>query len=96
MPNIPITHVVGKDKGKVMVYALSTCVWCKKTMQLLSKLNVAYDYIYVDLLDADNKDFILQEMLKYNPRGSFPTIVINNDICIVGFDEEKIKKELGD
>jgi len=28
-----MTHVDGKNKGKIMLYALSTCVWCKKTKQ---------------------------------------------------------------
>ncbi|MCX8015204.1 MAG: glutaredoxin family protein, partial [candidate division WOR-3 bacterium] len=82
-----LNHVEGRNKGKVFVYALSTCIWCKKTLELLSKLNVAYDYIYVDLLDADDKERVYQEMLKYNPRGSFPTVVINDSICITGFDE---------
>ena len=37
--NMEINHVDGQDKGKVMLYALSTCVWCKKTKKLLDKLD---------------------------------------------------------
>lgn len=91
-----INHIEGKNKGKVMLYALSTCGWCKKTKALLTKLNVAYDYIDVDLFEGTDKDIIFAQMRKCNPRGSFPTIVINDDICITGFDEEKIIKELGE
>ena len=42
-------HVEGENKGKILLYALSTCGWCRKTRQLLDDLGVAYDYIYVDL-----------------------------------------------
>ena len=30
-----VEHVTGKNKGKVMLYALSTCGWCGKTKELL-------------------------------------------------------------
>src|SRR5512139_2692142 len=43
-------HVEGNDKGKITLYALSTCIWCKKTKDLLSDLGAKYDYAYVDLL----------------------------------------------
>jgi len=26
-----VEHVPGRNAGQVMLYALSTCVWCKKT-----------------------------------------------------------------
>jgi len=32
------TRVAGKNKGQILLYALSTCVWCKKTKQLLDQL----------------------------------------------------------
>ena len=39
-----LEHVAGRDVGKVMLYALSTCIWCKKTKEYLSSKNVAFDY----------------------------------------------------
>ena len=87
-------HVEGKDRGAVVLYALSTCVWCKKTRRLLDELGVAYDYIYVDLLDDDASRQTKEEMKQWNPRCSFPTLVINNDHCIVGFVEDKIREAL--
>jgi len=38
----------------------------------------------------------LQEMKKHNPSGGFPTMVIDGEECIVGFDQEKIKDALED
>jgi glutaredoxin len=88
-----VEHVNGQDTGKIMLYALSTCVWCKKTKQLLGDLGVEFDYIYVDLLEGDDKDKTMNEVEKWNPRCSFPTLVIN-DKCIVGFKEDEIREAL--
>jgi len=90
-----IEHVKGENKGKIMLYALSTCGWCKKTKKLLDDLGVEYHYIYVDHLEGIEKEKTMEEIMKWNPRCSFPTVVINNKECIVGFKEEKIKEALG-
>lgn len=90
-----VKHIEGKNRGKIVLYALSTCVWCKKTKRLLNNLGVAYDYIDVDLLDESEKDKIKKEIMRWNPRTSFPTIVIDDNKCVVGFDEKKIKQEIG-
>ncbi len=88
-----LTHVKGKDKGNIVLYALSTCVWCKKTRQLLDDLGIDYYYVYVDLLNEDENVKAIDEVKKWNPQCSFPTMVINNEKCITGFNEDKIKKE---
>jgi glutaredoxin-like protein NrdH len=88
-----IEHVPGKNKGKIMLYALSTCVWCKKTRQLLEDLGVDYDYEYVDLLQGNERVQALDAVKKWNPVCSFPTLVIN-DKCIIGFKEDKIREAL--
>ena len=77
-----------------MLYALSTCIWCKKTRELLQSLGVAFDYIYVDLLKGEDRDQVIDEIKKYNPSASFPTIVIGGK-AIVGFREKEIKEALG-
>jgi len=89
-----IEHVKGENKGEIMLYALSTCGWCKKTKKLLDDLGVEYHYIYVDHLEGNEKEKTMEEIMKWNPRCSFPTVVINNKKCIVGFKEEKIKEAL--
>jgi glutaredoxin len=90
-----IEHIDGENKGKILLYALSTCGWCKKTKELLSKLGVQYSYIFVDLLEGDEQDKIMKDVEKCNPRRSFPTIVINDKECIVGFREDEIKEAIG-
>lgn len=65
-----------------------------KTKKLLDSLGIEYSYIDVDLLDDDASDEMNKEIARWNPKESFPTIVIDNKKCIVGYQEDKIK-ELG-
>lgn len=89
-----IKHVEGKNLGKIMLYAISTCVWCKKTKRLLNSLNVDYYYVDVDLLDEGEKEKAEKEVEKWNPLISFPTIVINDKESIDGYDEEEIRSKI--
>ncbi len=88
-----IEHVSGKNKGSVMLYALSTCGWCKKTKELLREMGVEFDYAYVDLLEGKEQDEAMNTVERFNPSGSFPTLVINDKKCIVGFREQEIREE---
>jgi len=87
-------HVAGRNAGKLMLYALSTCIWCRKTKQLLADMGVEYDYVFVDLLTGNEKDEAVQTVTKWNPDCSFPTLVVNDSKCIVGFKESEIKEAL--
>ena len=87
-----LKQVSGEDRGKVVLFALSTCGWCKKTKKLLNDLGVAYSYVDVDQAEEDDKEEVVGQLRKWNPRSSFPTLVINDERCIVGFKEEEIKE----
>lgn len=88
-----IVHVNGTDRGRVMLYALSTCGWCGKTRDLLEALGVAFDYVYVDLVAPDQQKPVIEEVEKVNPSLSFPTVVIGEK-TIVGFRENEIREAL--
>jgi glutaredoxin-like protein NrdH len=92
---MPMQLVNGENKGKLVLYALSTCGWCKKTRMLLEDLGVEYNYIYVDLLEGEERKEIIEQVKKWNPQLSFPTLVVNDEKCIVGFNEDKVKETLG-
>ena len=93
--SIEVKRVEGRDAGHVMLYALSTCVWCKKTKRLLGELGVAYEYIDVDGLSREERTEVEKEIRRWNPRVSFPTIVLDESRAITGFDEERIRENLG-
>ncbi|HOX22302.1 MAG TPA: glutaredoxin family protein [Elusimicrobiales bacterium] len=79
---------------KPMLYALSTCIWCKKTKMLLDALGVAYEHKYVDLLTGAEREAAVAEIKKHNPSCSYPTLIAAGQ-CVVGYDEDAIKGLLG-
>jgi glutaredoxin len=87
-------HIAGMDRGKIRLFALSTCIWCKKTKELLSSMGVAFDFIYVDLLKGNERSEAIAEVKKYNPSTSFPTLIIG-ERTIIGLREKEIKEALG-
>ena len=87
-----LQHVAGKNKGHVVLYALSTCPWCRKTKKLLEDLSVEYYFGDVDLMNEAEKNETLKIIQKWNPGSSFPTMIIDNAKCIIGFQENKIKE----
>ena len=89
-----IEHVQGKNAGKLMLYALSTCGHCRNAKKLLTDLGIEYDYLYVDLLQGQEKEQAIALVEKWNPDCSFPTLVIDDSKCIVGFKEADIKGAL--
>jgi glutaredoxin-like protein NrdH len=86
-------HVEGKDSGRINLYALSTCEWCRMTKDLLSSLGMKYDYVYVDFLRGKDREQAISEVKRYNPNVSFPTLVVG-DKAIVGFREKEIREAL--
>ena len=89
-----LQHVAGKNKGHIELYALSTCPWCQKTKKLLNELGVEYYYIDVDYLDGAEKEKVMNDVKKWNPACSFPTLVLNDKKCIAGFKENEIREAL--
>ena len=82
------------DDKPVKLYSLSTCSHCKSTKRLLDECTVAYDFVDVDLLEGDERRAIIEDVKKFNPRCSFPTIIIGDKV-IVGYKEQEIKEALG-
>lgn len=82
------------DQPNIKVFSLSTCSHCKSTKKFLSDCTVKYEFVDVDLLEGDERRAILEDVKKFNPRCSFPTIIIGKKV-IVGYKEDEIKEALG-
>lgn len=89
-----IVTTKGKNVGTILLYTLSTCIWCKKTKQFLDNEGISYSYINVDEIDPAEKEETLNQMRNWNKACSYPTIVINDSVCIIGFNEDSLRKEL--
>lgn len=78
----------------VKIYTLSTCGHCKAAKRFLTDNGVVYTCKDVDLLGGDERKETIEEVKKYNPACSFPTILIGEKV-IVGFNEPAIREALG-
>jgi len=81
-------------QDSVKMYSLSTCSHCKATKKLLDECTIAYEFTDVDLLKGKERSAILEDVKKFNPNCSFPTIIIGDKV-IVGYKEKEIKEALG-
>ena len=91
-----LSKVSGKNNAhKVLVYALSTCVWCKMTKQFLKDNGIEFEYVNVDLCDEKDKVKIRQHIQSKGGNLSYPTIIIDDNILITGFRKDKLKEALG-
>ena len=82
-----------QDK-KVKMYTLSTCSHCRAAKKLMGDLGVLFEYVDVDLLSGSARAAAMDEVRRFNPACSFPTIIIG-DAIIVGNREDKIREALG-
>jgi glutaredoxin len=82
------------NDSSVKVFSLSTCSHCKSTKKFLNDCTIKYEFVDVDLLKGDERKAILADIKKFNPKCSFPTIIIGEKV-IVGFKEDEIKEALG-
>lgn len=81
-------------KHKVLIYALSTCGWCKRTKQFLKDNNIEHEYVDVDLCNEEDKERIRRDILNKGGSLSYPTIIVDDKIMITGFRKEKLKEVL--
>ena len=86
-----IKKVAGKKIGDILIFALSTCIWCRKAKQLFKDLGVEYSYVDVDLLQGKDQEEAVAEIMKLSGMQSFPTIVLDNNKMILGFKEQEIR-----
>jgi glutaredoxin len=79
---------------EVKIFSLSTCSHCKATKKFIDGCTIKYEFVDVDLLQGEERKAIIEDVKKFNPRCSFPTIIIGEKV-IVGFTEKEIKEALG-
>ncbi len=88
-----ITENGTNNRGEIIVYALSTCAFCKKALKFLRDNSITFSYVYVDEFDFDKKSRIKKELKeKYNEDVGFPFLILNGTKVIVGFTEDEYIK----
>jgi glutaredoxin-like protein NrdH len=78
----------------VMVYALSTCPYCKMAKTFLDEGGVDYESVDVDLMEGDERASTIAKVKELSGGTSFPVIDIDGEV-IVGFNKVRMKQLLG-
>jgi glutaredoxin len=60
----------------------------------LSDCAIQFEFIDVDLISGDEMKSVLEDVKKFNPQLTFPTIIIGDEV-IIGFEEIEIRRALG-
>jgi len=88
-------RVNGKNKvHKVLLYAISTCAWCKMTKEFLKENDVEYEYVDVDLASDEDHEKIRNEIIRLGAEPTYPTLIVDGKTVISGFRKDKIKEAL--
>jgi len=87
-----LQQVAGDKIAHIVVYSLSTCSQCRNAKQLLSDLHIEFFFEDVDVLGEEDQRNVMVEVSRWNPRRSFPTIVVNNKQVIIGYDEVELRR----
>lgn len=82
--------VKGKNNTQdILIFTLSTCMWCKKCKSYLNEHDIQYRYIDVDLISYDQKKLIMDFLSdKYTNRISYPFLICDEEFAI-GYDLNK-------
>jgi glutaredoxin len=78
---------------KVRLYSLSTCPICSRIKRFLRDNNIDCEVIDVDTLDSGEQWVKSKELKQYNPKATYPTLVIEE--VMTNFDEQALKEALG-
>jgi len=83
-----ITKEGFRNDHSIVVYALSTCGFCKRALAFLDQHGFTYKYIHVDQIPLETKTEV-KKILKerFNENVAFPFAVIDEDKHLVGFIE---------
>jgi glutaredoxin len=87
-------EVEGEKGGEenIIVFTLSTCMWCKKCMRFLNDRNMRYRYIEVDKMDPKDKSKLLDYLKStYASRISYPFLVCKSGY-VVGYNPNKYEE----
>lgn len=90
----PATASKKKAQPEIRLLTLSTCFFCSTLKRQLTEAGFEYSFTDLDLLPDPEREQQMEEIRRFNPEESFPIVIIDN-VAIVGYQEERIKKELG-
>ena len=87
--------VQGKNKKhQVLLYALSTCGWCKRAKKFLKDNDIEYEYMDIDLSSSKDKQEAQKDIQNRGGRLAYPTVIIDNNTLLTGASPDRLREAL--
>ncbi|PIE04411.1 MAG: hypothetical protein CSA76_04335 [Spirochaetales bacterium] len=84
----------GNPAGLTLL-TLSTCGFCKSARRYLEERGLAFRYLELNTISPEDKTAIKEEFrAKFERRPSFPTLIIEENRFLVGFNKEQWDEEI--
>jgi glutaredoxin-like protein NrdH len=81
------------SQQEIKIYTLSTCSHCRAAKKFLDSNGIEYSFTDVDMLQGPEREAVIEEVKRFNPRCTFPTIIIGDKV-VIGFREDEIREAL--
>lgn len=94
---IQFVEYEGKRRPKELrLFTLSTCSFCAEAVEFLKEKDIAFDWIETDGLPFGVRRKLRNDFIKlFGGRMYYPTLVVNGEKVLSGFEIEEWKEELG-
>lgn len=83
------------ESGKPVMYTLHTCRHCVHLKDFLDANGIEHHLVYVDDFEEPACREVMGTLRSFNPRGSFPTLVLPDGRTAVGFREHLVRELFG-
>ena len=80
--------------SKIMLYSITTCVYCQSIKRILETFGLPYESADVDMLSGEARRALLADLRQVNGRCTFPTLTVDDKV-IVGYKLPEIMDALG-
>jgi len=89
--------VPGADSSKrIQLLALSTCGFCRRGQEFLEKRGLAYEWIHLDLLPAEEKAAAKQKFKEtFGASLSYPALIVDGQKHTIGYVKRQWEDLLG-
>ena len=79
--------------AEIVMYGLTNCPHCKRTLEFLKKSGVDFEVIWVDKLEGEERKKVVEEVHRISGSYSVPVVVKGNK-HVLGYNEEKLRELL--
>lgn len=84
------------QKHDVMLYTISTCIWCVRLKNKLKSRDIQFKYIDIDLIPHTEKERMKRQLREIKPRLAFPMMFVDDNFIPNMEIDQKIEELVRD